>query len=101
MKEIIAIAVATFLNGLAAWIVFGPFHTTNPLGLLLVFLLFAAPNVGTFWMLYTAIRYEKNPLPYILLALIPYLSIWYYVARAKTDKYKTRPTLEATNDLNS
>ena len=98
MKTLVAIVVALFLNILMAWIVIGPFHTANPLGLLLIFLLFAVPNVGTFWMLYVAVRYEKHPLLYVLAALIPYLSIWYYIARVRTHKVGSRSTLASTPD---
>ena len=41
------------------------------------------PTVGAFWMIYTAIRFEKNPLPFILLAIIPFACFWYYFDRAR------------------
>ena len=40
----------------------------------------------TFWnllVLYIVIRYEKQPLPYILLAFIPYFSLGYYFERVR------------------
>ena len=77
---IFGIAIA----GVAFWIV----TTTgtispNPLYLILLVLIFGVSPIGTFWMLYVVIRYEKQPLPYILLAFIPYYSLGYYVERVR------------------
>ena len=57
--------------------------------LLLVFV-FAVPPLGAWWMIYMAIRYEKNPLPMILLAFLPYTFVWYYFERVRTGKHLAR-----------
>ena len=86
MRALLSIIAGLMLNLLMAWIVIGPFHTHNVLGLAVVVLLFGIPNLGTFWMLYVSIRHEKRPLPYVVLAFIPYSFIWYYATRVRTGK---------------
>ena len=51
-----------------------------------LWILFGVPPVGSFWMMYMSIRYEKNPLPMILLALIPFTFLWYYRERVRPGK---------------
>jgi|SRR5277367_2441717 len=43
--------------------------------------LLLASNIGGFWMLHQAIRYEKKPLPYVVLAFVPFYFCWYFLAR--------------------
>jgi len=38
-------------------------------------------NIGTLWMIYQSIRYEKNVKRYFLLAFIPVMFLWYYLER--------------------
>ncbi len=47
---------------------------------------FAVPPIGAFWMMYMAIRHENSPFPLILLACVPYASVWYYFDRVRTNK---------------
>ena len=47
---------------------------------------FAVPPFGAFWMMYVAIRYEKNPFPMILIALIPFTFVWFYFERVRRGK---------------
>jgi apolipoprotein N-acyltransferase len=49
----------------------------------LVAVLFGAPAFGAFWMMYVAIRHERNPLPMVLLSFIPFTFLWYYFERVK------------------
>ena len=52
-----------------------------------IVLLFGIPPAGAFWMIYVAIRYEKNPLPMVLLAfLVPFTFVWYYFERVRPGK---------------
>ncbi len=37
-------------------------------------------------MLYMAIRYEKHPLPMVLLAFVPFAFFWYYFERVRPGK---------------
>jgi hypothetical protein len=68
----------------------------NPLIILLSVLVFAVPPLGTFWMFYVTIRYEKRPLPLILVAFVPYAFLWYYFERVRPGKL-TRPDGTATD----
>ena len=47
-------------------------------------------TLGAFWMIYVAIRYERNPWPFILLACVPYASFWYYHERIKPMRRNAR-----------
>jgi hypothetical protein len=38
-------------------------------------------NLGSFWMLYQAIRYEKRVGRYVLLSLVPFMFVWYLLVR--------------------
>lgn len=40
-----------------------------------------AHNLGAFWMLYQAVRYEKRVLKYVAMAFIPFMFIWYALVR--------------------
>ena len=75
------VALGLGVTGLALWMVTTPGTPRHPVFLLLFIAIFAVSPLGTFWMLYAAIRYEKHPMPMILLAFIPYVSLWYYFER--------------------
>ena len=84
-------ALAMLALTLAAfWVVLGSWNPKNPLVLFLLAALFIIPNIGTIWMLYTSIRCERHPLPFILLAFVPYAFLWYYFERTKQGKHLTR-----------
>ena len=38
-------------------------------------------NLGAFWMLYQAIRYEKRVVRYVVLSFVPFLFVWYRLVR--------------------
>jgi len=60
---------------------------SNPAVAVAFVALFAVPPVGAFWMMYMSIRYEKKPLPFVLLALlIPFTFLWYYFERVRPGK---------------
>lgn len=40
-----------------------------------------AANIGGFWMIYQAIRYERRVGRYVLLAFIPFMFVWYSLVR--------------------
>lgn len=44
---------------------------------------FAVGPLGCFWMLYFVIRHEKHPLPWMLLAFVPYFAVGYYFERVR------------------
>ena len=49
------------------------------LGLLI--LVYTVGPLGSFWMLYQVIRYEKRIARYVVIAFVPYMFIWYYLGR--------------------
>ncbi len=87
---IFSFAAATVVCTFVVWARITQFSTTDPLDVFLLFVVFGASNLGTFWMLYIVIRYEKRPFPLVLLAFIPYLFLWYYVQRYRHGKPRTK-----------
>jgi 4-hydroxybenzoate polyprenyltransferase len=47
-------------------------------------------SIGALWMMYMSVRYEKNPLPMVLLAFVAYAFLWFYVERVRPKKYQER-----------
>ena len=43
--------------------------------------LILAGNLGTFWMLYQAVRYERRVWRYVLLSMVPFMFVWYSIVR--------------------
>jgi hypothetical protein len=84
MKRLLWSAPGIALTGFAFWVV-----TTSvtippsPINLLWLGLVFGIPPVGSFWMWCMVIRYEKHPLPFVLLAFIPYYFLGYYFERVR------------------
>jgi hypothetical protein len=69
----------------------------SPHGIVLVLVsavVFIVPAVGTFWMLYMTIRYELQPLHWILWAVLPYSFIWYYLERVRKRKPRSAPAIK-------
>jgi hypothetical protein len=87
MKMFLWILLGFAVAGLAFWMVTTSGIPRNPLMVFLFVVIFAVSPVGTFWMLYIAIRHEKHPLPMILLAFVPYASLWYYFERVRPGKH--------------
>jgi hypothetical protein len=46
-----------------------------------LYFLVLAQNVGGYWMLYQAVRYERRLGKYVLLSLVPFLFVWYSLVR--------------------
>jgi len=68
-------------------------HLVSQVFIALYALLTVAAALGAFWMLYTAIRYERDPLPYILLAFIPFYWFGYYLDRVRSERLRNRKQL--------
>jgi len=67
----------------------GQAPASNPVMLFAVVALFVIPPLGAFWMIYMSIRYEKRPMPLLLLAFfIPFTFVWYYFERVRPDKLR-------------
>ena len=43
-------------------------------------------NLGGFWMLYQAVRYERKVGRYVLLAFVPFMFVWYSLVRVPLRK---------------
>lgn len=43
-------------------------------------------NIGSFWMIYQAVRYEKRVGKYVLLSFVPFMFIWYSLVRVPLRK---------------
>jgi hypothetical protein len=43
-------------------------------------------NIGGFWMIYQAVRYERRVWRYVLLAFIPFMFVWYSLVRVPRRK---------------
>jgi tellurite resistance protein TehA-like permease len=49
-----------------------------------ILLLYGTPALGALWMVIQALKFERHPLRYILIALfVPYSFVWYYLERAR------------------
>jgi hypothetical protein len=90
MKIFLWVLLGFTVAGVAFYIVISPWFPRNPVTEFLAFVFFGAPSVGAFWMLYLVIRYERHPLPLILLAFLPYTFLWYYFERVRPRKHLTR-----------
>jgi len=75
MPRIAIVVLAILLNLLAVWIVVGPWFPKSSIEAFSVVAFFGLSALGGFWMLYTAVRYERRPLLFLFLALIPYAFI--------------------------
>lgn len=89
MKVIFYSSIVIALNTMLAWLTWSHYSSTNFYVITMVALLFIVPNLGTIWMLYTAVRFEKKPLFFILLAFVPYAFAWYYFERVKPGRHKS------------
>ncbi len=81
MKRVAWVLFVVACTALAGWFVLGPWFVRSPAALFFVLLFFMVPPLGSLWMLYQSIRYEKKCLPFVLLALVPYAFVWYLFER--------------------
>lgn len=65
---------------------FRPAMVQIPFLMIPTILLTIVANVGSFWMIYQAIRFEKKVGRYVLLAFVPYTFIWYSLVRQPLHK---------------
>jgi len=66
------------------------FWPLNPSSLVTLGIIYSLHPLGALWMTYQSVRYEREPLRLILLALIPYSFVWYYFERVKKGKQMRR-----------
>jgi len=81
MKLIITVCVGLAVLGVAAWVLSAAQLSVDSGLFFVILVIFMIPPFGGLWMVYMSIRYEKNPWPMILLALLPYSFVWYYLER--------------------
>lgn len=89
LKLIAWVAFGFVVAGIAFWFVTSARGPANPFLIAFLAIVFVAAPCGTFWMLYMSIRYEKRPLPTMLLAFIPYTFLWYYFERVRSGRLTT------------
>ena len=87
VKLLLYIALGFVVLGVAALLITrGQAPESNPAVLFAFVTLFAIPPLGAL-MMYVSIRYEKNPFPMVLLALlIPFSFLWFYFERVRPGK---------------
>jgi hypothetical protein len=73
-------------GGAALLLTRGPAPEGHPAVLIVLLVLFGIPPIGAFWMMYMSVRYEKSPVPMLLLAFIPFTFLWYYFERVRPNK---------------
>jgi uncharacterized membrane protein YqjE len=78
------------LAALASWLFDSITNPLKPLTLVGLAILYVVAPLGSFWMLFVVIRHEKHPLPWILLAFLPYFSVGYYFERVRRNRVETR-----------
>ena len=70
--------------GLAFWFIVRTHG--NPVPVIVFVLIDAVATLGAFWMMYVALRCEKNPWPMFWLAFLPFASVWYYFEHVRRNK---------------
>ena len=87
VKMLLWATLGMAVTGVAFWIVSGTATVPpHPLPLVILALIFVVSPLGSFWMLYMAIRYESRPLLYVFLAFLPYFFVGYYLDRVRGKK---------------
>jgi hypothetical protein len=97
MKTLLWVFLIAGLTAFAGWVVIGPWYPKDPKIIFLLVLYFGVPNIGALWVWYVSLRYEKHPMGFVLLALIPYFFLWYYFERVRLGKHQSRQPLNATS----
>ncbi len=92
MRTLLWVLLIGGLTLVAVWIVIAPWTPQNVLVITTIAALFGLSSLGGFWMLYMAIRYERYPVRFVALSLLPFAFIWYYFERVRAGKHKTRAT---------
>jgi len=81
MKNLVWVLTIVGLCALARWIVTGPAAFEGTLAATLASLFFLGASLGGFWMVFVVIRHQPKPLPYVFLAFMPFVFLWYYFER--------------------
>ena len=92
MKLALWVTSGFAIVGLTFWWAATSGVLANPVPVSLFAMCCLASNLGSFWMIYVAIRHERHPWPMILLAFLPFAAFWYYFERVRFDKHAWRRT---------
>ena len=88
MKLLMWLLVGFSFTGISFWLIVVTHANLIPV------VVFVAANVvatlGTFWMMWVAMREEKQPWPMFWLAFVPFLSLWYYFERVRPRRLSRR-----------
>lgn len=89
MRKFLWVLFFTLTVGLAASVAQG-YWQLSPTLVIGLGTFYAIHPIGAVWMIYQCLRYEKSPLPLLLLCLIPYSFVWYYFERVRARKQSLR-----------
>ena len=84
MKLWVWVILGFSIAGLAFWFVVKT--DGNPVPVTVFIVTDIVATLGAFWMMYVALRCEKNPWPMFWLAFLPFASLWYYFERVRHNK---------------
>jgi len=89
LKRVSTVCFILLMNGFVFWVFFaaGPLHG---IALILAVVPFFIGPTGALWMFYDCFRYERNPWPYAILAVVPYLFVWHYFERVRKRSHAER-----------
>jgi len=90
MKLFLWVFVGLAVTGLVFWMIVTPGIPGKPILIVAYAVICAVGTLGAFWMIYFSIRHERHPLPMVLLAFVPYASLWYYFERVRTANRRER-----------
>lgn len=86
MRNVVFVLICCAAVVLEGWTMGSAFAVNSWLAALVALFGFVVPPIGSFWMIYKAIRGENKPLSFVLMACLPYAFLWYYFDRVKTGK---------------
>jgi len=85
MKLWLWVLIGMSVAGLSFWLIV--ITGANPVPVTVFVVTVVVASVGAFWMMYVALRCEKNPWPmFWLVAFVPFASLWYYFERVRHSK---------------
>jgi hypothetical protein len=80
-------ALLSGITGISFWLTVVTHSHPIPVAIFVVANVVA--TVGSFWMMYVALREEKQPWPMFWLAFVPFSSLWYYFERVRPRRLRS------------
>jgi hypothetical protein len=87
MKLWMWLLVGFSVSGISFWLIV--VTHANPIPVVLFVAANVVATVGTFWMMWVAMREEKQPWPMFWLAFVPFSSLWYYFERVRPRRLRS------------